>query len=108
MKELNILLSCSYGFSTSILTSKMEKYFKEKNYPFKVEALAETNALDQINRFDVILIGPQVKYLLPKFSNAVNGLKPVYVMDSRAYGMQNVEAIIEAMLEEMELDEFYE
>ncbi|WP_338969986.1 hypothetical protein [Spiroplasma endosymbiont of Labia minor] len=108
MRSLNILLSCSYGFSTSILVSQVEDYFKEKKYPFTVEALPETSALSGLDKFDVILIGPQVRYLMSKFQKIVGSLKPVCVMDSCAYGMQKVDLIIESMLKNMEADNFYE
>lgn len=108
MEKLNILLSCSYGLSTSILVKKMERYFDEQKYPFTVEAQPESIALENIKKFDVVLIGPQVRYLKPKFDNVIGGEIPVYVMESRPYGMQQVDTLIETMLDEMRDGGFYE
>lgn len=107
MEKLNILLSCSYGFSTSSLVKRMETYFKDKNYPFTVNALAETNALEAIDDYNVVLIGPQVRYLKSKFEKVINGKMPVYVMESRSYGLLKVDEIIEKMLKDMKDDGFY-
>ncbi|WP_283272543.1 PTS sugar transporter subunit IIB [Spiroplasma sp. SV19] len=106
MKNIRILLSCSFGFSTSILVKKMENYFKTKSYPFTVEALNETSAISVIENYDVILIGPQVSYLLKKFKAAANEQIPVYIMETRSYGLQKVDLIIEKMLADMKEDGF--
>ncbi|ATZ16321.1 PTS system cellobiose-specific IIB component [Entomoplasma freundtii] len=108
MEKLNILLSCSYGFSTSSLVKKMETYCQEKGYPFTVNALAETNALESIDDYNVVLIGPQVRYLKPKFDNAIKGKIPVYVMDTRSYGRLQVGEIVEQMLDDMREEGYYE
>lgn len=95
---LNILLVCSAGMSTSFLVEKMKKVSKEKNLEVTITASPEASAEEFIGMVDVLLLGPQVKYLeetmKQKFSNI-----PVGVIDMKDYGMMNGEKVLNYALE---------
>lgn len=58
-----ILLVCSAGMSTSILVKKMEEAAEIMNIDVHVEAKAMAEAQSVLENYDVILLGPQVKYI---------------------------------------------
>ncbi|UNF61395.1 PTS sugar transporter subunit IIB [Spiroplasma poulsonii] len=58
-----ILLVCSAGMSTSILVKKMEDAAEGMDIDVHVEAKAMAEAQSVLDDYDVILLGPQVKYI---------------------------------------------
>lgn len=95
-----ILLACNAGMSTSLLVSKMEASAKEQGIEVKIWAISESKLADNIADCDVLLLGPQVRYILNK---AKDMAKPydinVEVIDMRHYGMCNGKAVLQRALE---------
>lgn len=59
---MRVLLVCSGGFTTSILVENMRRVMDEKeDY---VEARPVSDVKDLIDKFDVVLLGPQVRFKL--------------------------------------------
>ncbi|WP_205138145.1 PTS sugar transporter subunit IIB [Virgibacillus halotolerans] len=85
---MKIILVCSAGMSTSMLVNKMKKSAEERNITADIEAMAESELKNNLDNLDVVLIGPQVRYLEKKIKAQLDpkGIK-VEVMDQRAYGM---------------------
>ena len=83
MEKKHIYLFCSAGMSTSLLVSKMqaEKY----EVPVIIEAYPETLAGEKGPEADVVLLGPQIAYMLPEIQRLLPN-KPVEVIDSLLYG----------------------
>jgi len=63
-KSMNILLCCAAGMSTSLLVTKMEKAAQEQGLEGKIWAVAANSVNQHIDNADVLLLGPQVRYLL--------------------------------------------
>ncbi|WP_257985037.1 hypothetical protein [Bacillus sp. T33-2] len=65
MDKNRILLICSAGMSTSMLMTKMQKCAEERGIYIEVMAIASTIADKFLakEKVDVVLLGPQVKYL---------------------------------------------
>ena len=94
-----IMLVCSAGMSTSLLVQKMEKAAVEKNIQVEIFACSEAEAKDKYKQVNVILLGPQVRFLLSKIQGAVEGTGiPVAVIDSIEYGTMNGAAVLEKAL----------
>lgn len=93
-----ILLVCSAGMSTSIVVKKMEAAAQAKGIEAKIWAVGDALAKDNIGEADIVMLGPQVKFLLGKMQTLA-GDKPVSVIDMRDYGMMNGEAILNKALE---------
>jgi cellobiose PTS system EIIB component len=85
---MKILLVCSAGMSTSMLVKKMRAAADEKNLVAEIEAVPESQLKNSLEGLDIVLIGPQVRYLEKKIREQVEpkGIK-VDVIDSIAYGM---------------------
>lgn len=96
----NILLVCSAGMSTSLLVTKMQAAAAAQGIECHIEAVAEAEAANKINDVDVLLLGPQVRFLLNKFQGLTEGKNvPVEVIDTVAYGTMNGEKVLARALE---------
>ena len=61
-----------------------------------IEARAFQRVEDRIHQTDILLIGPQVRFLAKKFQDQYGGEVPVIqIMDMSDYALQNVEKIFE-------------
>jgi len=87
---IHILLVCSAGMSTSLLVKKMEEKAKEINLESKIWAVATDAADASMAEADVVLIGPQIKFMIDQISEkAKNYNIPVAPMDPKDYGTCN-------------------
>lgn len=96
----NILLVCSAGMSTSLLVTKMSAAAKAKGIETKIAAVAEADLQKSIDGVDIVLLGPQVRYLLSKIQGlmAPKGI-PVEVINSIDYGTMNGEKVLNRAVE---------
>ena len=98
-----ILLVCSAGMSTSLLVSKMRISAKAKEIDCVINAIAETEVNDYDKEFDVLLLGPQVRFLLNKLKEefSANGV-PVSVINTVDYGTMNGAKVLKYALDLIE------
>ncbi|BDR58484.1 PTS sugar transporter subunit IIB [Xylocopilactobacillus apicola] len=89
MSEKTIMLVCAAGMSTSLLVSKMQKSAEEKNIDVKIFATSSSDADSKLETEhpDVLMLGPQVRYMLDDFKKRVS--IPVEVINMQDYGMMN-------------------
>jgi len=85
MEKKVIYLFCSAGMSTSLLVSKMKIQAEKYEVPVIIEAFPETLAAEKGAAADVVLLGPQIAYMLHEIKKVLPG-KPVEVIDSALYG----------------------
>ncbi len=93
-----ILLVCSAGMSTSIVVKKMQSAAEKNNISAEIWSVAEAMAPENIVKADVIMLGPQVKFLLEKMKKYA-GPKPVEIINMKDYGMMNGEGILNQALD---------
>ena len=92
---LTITLLCSLGMSTSMLIDKMTQAAKEQGLTVDIDALPFDKADDRINRTDILLLGPQVRYLLSKFQKDYGEkITVIEAMNFSDYGLMNGEKIL--------------
>lgn len=96
-----ILLACNAGMSTSLLVSSMQKYAKEIGEDIIIEAVPILQAEKSWKEWDIILLGPQVRHMLKKLKDEINGQIPVVVIDMRDYGTMNGKNVLNAALKEL-------
>ena len=99
MAKKTIMLVCSAGMSTSLLVTKMEAAAKEKGMEIDIFAVSSSEASaridDKEHPIDVILLGPQVRFMKKQFEDKVAGTGiPVAVIEMREYGTMNGEAVL--------------
>ncbi|SEQ11892.1 PTS system N,N'-diacetylchitobiose-specific IIB component, Lac family [Rosenbergiella nectarea] len=85
MENKFIFLFCSAGMSTSLLVTKMREQANKYNVPVIIEAFPETLLAEKGEQADIILLGPQIAYMLPEFKTTFPE-KPIEVIDSILYG----------------------
>ena len=94
---VKVLLVCSEGMSTSLMVTKMKDSAKAKGIEAEIWAVSESEAIDNLPNADVLLLGPQVRFLESKMKGLA-GDKPVAVIDMQAYGTMNGEKVLEQAL----------
>ena len=99
---VNILLVCSAGMSTSMLVKRMQESAEAKGLEANIWAVGDANSKDAAKKADIILLGPQVRYLKSKTEKMVDGRIPVEVIDMRVYGFMNGEKALDSALEVLE------
>ena len=92
---LRIVLLCSAGMSTSMLVSRMRKEVEESGQKIVIDAYPEAQISKYVDNIDVALLGPQVKFALPKVK-AVCDPKgvPVEVISAADYGLLNAKKVL--------------
>lgn len=90
-----ILLVCSAGMSTSLLVTKMNVAALKQGIHAEINAVAEAEVNKHIDNVDVVLLGPQVRFLLSKMKALLEpkGV-PVDVIQSVDYGTMNGENVL--------------
>lgn len=91
---MNILLICAGGMSTSIMVNKMKAAAANKGVEGDIWAVGEGSADANVDKADVILLGPQIRFRIEAVRKLAQG-KPVEVMDMRLYGTMNGEKILD-------------
>lgn len=95
-----IILACSAGMSTSLLVTKMQDAAAARNLEVKIyaipEATIDTEIANSTDEIKVILLGPQVRYLLDKVKAAYEptGIF-VDVIDMQLYGLMNGAGVLD-------------
>ena len=99
----NILLVCNAGMSTSMLVQKMQAAAKEQGIEATIQAKSVTDAANEIDKVDCILLGPQVRFQKAAIEKLAAGRKagpvPVDIIDMRDYGTMNGKKVLAHALE---------
>lgn len=96
---LRIILLCNLGMSTSMLIEKMGDLAREKGIETEIDALPFDKINDVADKTDILLIGPQVRHVLPKIQQRYGNVIPVIsTIDIRDYGLMNHEKILNEAL----------
>ncbi|RRZ92137.1 PTS sugar transporter subunit IIB [Erwinia sp. 198] len=89
----NILLMCSAGMSTSIMVKKMTEAAQKLQSEVTIKAIPEQALGENMAAADIILLGPQIRFLLDKVQAVARDI-PVRVIDTMDYGTMNGEKIL--------------
>lgn len=103
MTKVTIMLACAAGMSTSLLVTKMQAAADEKGLDAEIFAVPAQEVDDIIleKKVDVLLLGPQVRYLLEQFTEKLKDKNiPIGVIPMVDYGMMNGSKVL-ALAEEL-------
>lgn len=95
---VNILLVCSAGMSTSMLVKKMQDAATAKGVEANIWAVGDAESTVESKKADVVLLGPQVRFLEKKMKERVEDMKPVAVIDMASYGTMNGAKVLDSAL----------
>lgn len=91
--KLKVLLICNAGMSTSLLMNKMKDYASSADIDLEVEAHPIAEVIDYGSDFDVILLGPQVRFNLKKIQGQFPD-KAVETINVQDYGLMNGKNVV--------------
>ena len=99
--QKTIMLVCSAGMSTSLLVTKMQKAAFNQGLDAHIFAASASEAETNLenNPVDVLLLGPQVRYMKSDFEKRLSpkGI-PTDVISMSDYGLMNGEKVLEQAL----------
>jgi len=94
-----ITLACQLGMTTELLVKKMVAYAEEQGIEADIHATSLAQFVEEPGQTQVLLLGPQVKYLLKRAKEACDPLGiPVGVIDTRDYALQRGENVVKQAL----------
>lgn len=78
------------------LYSRWKRQHRIKGIEMEVKALPVTDAEKELNDWDVIMLGPQVRHMEKRLRELTS--TPIEVINMRDYGMMNGEKVLDAAL----------
>ncbi|WP_350344077.1 PTS sugar transporter subunit IIB [Proteinivorax tanatarense] len=100
MGKIKIMLVCAAGMSTSLLVTKMNGAAVKEKLSVDILAVSESEADEHLDSIDILLLGPQVRYLKSNMEEKLHGKDvPVSVIDSIMYGRMDGEGVLKQALE---------
>ena len=92
---VRILLCCSAGMSTSLLVERMKEAAAAEGVEAKIWAVSESVVKNEEGNFDILLLGPQIRFRLKAFQKAYGDKLPVEMINMRDYGQMNGKAVFD-------------
>lgn len=93
---MKILLVCSAGMSTSMLVKKMQENAKERDIEAEISAVGQADLKSHLESTDVVLIGPQVRYLEKQILKQTEPFDiKVEIIDQQAYGLMQGDKVLD-------------
>lgn len=97
---IRVMLLCSAGMSTSLLVEKIKKAAAERAVELDITARSEAEAKNYIDQCQVILLGPQVRFLLASIQKLAEGKQVrVDTIANVSYGRMDGNAVLDQILE---------
>lgn len=92
---VKITLVCSAGMSTSMLMEKMKEAAKSEGIEVQIQALSECEIKNNIEDTDILLLGPQVRYMVSNMRAAYgNKISVIEVINMSDYGLMNGQKVL--------------
>ncbi len=97
---INILISCSGGFSSSLVISKVKEAAKKKGIEVNAWAINSGDFNANIDKADIALVAPQIQFMYKNFKAKADerGI-PCLMVSQMDYGRCNGEHILETVLD---------
>ena len=97
---MKILLACSSGMSTSLLVNKMKEAATLENIEAEIWAVGQSEVDSEIEKADVLLFGPQMRFLKSKYESKGKELNvPVDVIAPVSYGRCDGKAVLKQAMD---------
>ncbi len=98
-----ILLACSSGMSTSLLVNKMIQAAKDQGIDAEIWAVGQAAVPSEMEKADVVLFGPQMRFLKNKFAGKAKELNiPIDSIAPVVYGRCDGAAVLQTALDMIE------
>lgn len=97
---MKILLVCNLGMSSGILGNKLEAECAKRGIDAEVWAKPMNEIDDDLNKADVVLVSPQVRFIVKDLKNKVDEKVKVLAMGPSEFGLQKADVIMDNVLKE--------
>lgn len=84
-----------------MLVKKMQDAAAAKGVEANIWAVGDAESKEESKKADIIMLGPQVRYLEKKMKERVNNEKPVVVIDMMSYGTMNGAKVLDQAIAEI-------
>lgn len=98
---VKVLLVCNAGMSTSLLVTSMQKAAKAKEIELEIAALPLTAAEGQLQQWDIVMLGPQVRHCYNNLMTKTEGKVPLEIIDMKDYGLMRGDNVLATALEKI-------
>lgn len=100
---IHIGMFCFAGMSTSVLVSRMKEYAEEKGIACTIDAYPETEVANKAKDLDIVLLGPQIKYMRKRIEQLCEplGVK-VMVVSNIDFGRMDAKHVLDEALKLLE------
>lgn len=95
---IKVKFVCVAGMSTSLLVEKIKKVAQDRTIEIELEAIPEAEARKGIDGINVVLLGPQVRYLEKSMRKSLPDSTALGVVDMLAYGRMDGEKVLDQIL----------
>ncbi len=95
---IHILLVCNAGMSTSMLVKRMQEAAEKRGMDANIWAVGDTDAINHVEKMDVMLLGPQIRYMEGKMKS-ISDNKPVAIINMQAYGAMDGDKVLDQALQ---------
>ena len=97
---INVMFVCSAGMSTSLLVEKVKKEAAANGVEMNIYAVGESEAKKDLKQAEVLLLGPQVRYLESAFRKELAGSEvKLAVIEMRTYGLMDGKKVYQQIME---------
>ncbi len=92
---MKILMVCSAGMSSSLISDKVQHLLDKRNDGSSIIARPQEAIRSLVGEVDCVLVAPQMKYLFKDMQKLCQKHgKPIAMIDLRSYGSQDANAIM--------------
>lgn len=70
-KTVNVLLSCSAGLTTAMFAQQLNETASSLNINYHFDAVSYMSIYEEVSRYDIILLAPQIGYMLNKLKESL-------------------------------------
>ena len=97
---MKIILCCSQGMSSSIFVKALRNEIKVQNLDYTVASIGIFELSKYIEKADLVLLAPQVKYALKDVSEMSKNYNiPTVLISGTDYGIMNVKKLLKNIQE---------
>lgn len=98
---VRVLLICNAGMSTSLLVTAMQKAAKAKQIELEIQASPLLAVESEITKWDIAMLGPQVRHCYANLVKKAEGKVPVEIIDMKDYGLMRGENVLNTAIEKI-------
>ncbi len=101
---INVLISCSGGFSSSLVISKFREAAKKNGIEVNAWAINSGDFDDNVDKADIVLVAPQIQYMYERFKEkAAKKNIPCLMVSQIDYGRCDGGHILDTVLKELKI-----